>query len=58
MQLSTLLWDGRDWHQQSGLGGPAPIGHAMAFDAARATLVLFGGSDTNVGASAYTWTLR
>ncbi len=42
----TWIWDGRDWTQRSpGLMPPERACHAMAFDAARKQVVLFGGLD-------------
>jgi hypothetical protein len=42
----TWLWDGTTWReQQPARSPPARIRHAMAYDAARKTTVLFGGTD-------------
>jgi hypothetical protein len=40
----TLVWDGINWVRKSpGTSPPARYHHAMAFDAARGQIVLFGG---------------
>src|SRR5437667_1745101 len=50
----TWLWDGVSWGLCA-TGGPSPrTGHAMAYDAARNQVVLFGGA-LNPGNSAETW---
>lgn len=55
-QLVHAEWDGSRWFDVPTAGGPsARYGHAMAFDAARGTLVLFGGA-TLTGNLADTWT--
>ena len=42
----TWVWDGTDWTQKSPVNNPTPRhAHAMAYDAARARVVLFGGAD-------------
>lgn len=40
----TWAWDGRRWHNLKVDGPFARAGHAMAYDAARGVVVLFGGS--------------
>jgi hypothetical protein len=40
----TWVWDGANWLEMGGLGPPASHGHAMAYDAGRNEVVLFGGS--------------
>jgi hypothetical protein len=40
----TWEWDGNEWTQQQDSGPGARYGHAMAYDAARAVTVLFGGA--------------
>ncbi len=45
----TWEWDGTDWTQRSPANAPSPRGrHAMAWDAARGRVVLFGGEDDSV----------
>jgi hypothetical protein len=40
----TWVWDGTNWTQKSPASSPPPrYGHAMAYDAARGQVVLFGG---------------
>jgi hypothetical protein len=39
----TWMWNGEDWTQVAD-GGPERINHAMAFDAMRGRVVLFGGA--------------
>jgi hypothetical protein len=43
----TWLWNGSSWSNvTSGAGGPSPrFGHAMAYDAVRRVVVLFGGTN-------------
>jgi len=42
----TWGWDGREWHLHRPDHRPLPrLGHAMAYDAARERVVLFGGCD-------------
>jgi len=44
----TWIWNGQDWIQEtSPHGPPGRSGHAMAYDAARKQIVLFGGHDQN-----------
>jgi len=47
--LANTLWeyDGIDWVMRNAVGPSGRIGQAMAFDAARGRLVLFGGNDGN-----------
>lgn len=43
----TWVWDGSNWAQRFPVTSPAPrSGHAMAYDAARRQVVLFGGVST------------
>lgn len=55
----TWEWDGASWTQltpaSSDASPPARIDHALAYDAARARVVLFGGSTLN-GRAKDTWT--
>jgi hypothetical protein len=53
----TWEWDGTSWLERSPAVSPIPrFGHAMAYDAARARVVLFGGYDFFSGAPlADTW---
>lgn len=55
----TWAWDGEAWTQlATGCGSSCPAarqGHAMAFDAARNQVVLFGGRDASAGDLADTW---
>jgi len=52
----TWIWDGSDWHRQSPLfSPPARTNSAMAYDAIRGQIVLFGGS-TAAGQVGDTWT--
>ena len=40
----TWIWDGSNWHQlQPAMSPPARWGHAMAYDSATQTTILFGG---------------
>ena len=42
----TWEWDGSAWIERTSLANPSPrFGHAMAYDAARGRVVLFGGYD-------------
>ena len=43
----TWVWDGTNWTQKNPANSPMPldISHAMAYDAAREEVVLFGGAD-------------
>jgi hypothetical protein len=42
----TWVWDGTNWVQKFPANSPpGAIGHAMAYDAARGQVVLFGGWD-------------
>jgi hypothetical protein len=41
----TWAWDGTRWSQLPGSGPSPRAGHAMAYDAARDRVVLFGGND-------------
>lgn len=44
-------WDGSDWHDHTPAAGPNPpvrYSHAMAYDADRQVLVLFGGNNGNI----------
>jgi hypothetical protein len=51
----TWEWDGTYWTLASE-GGPSPRnGHAMAYDAARSVVTLYGGYDPAVGARDDTW---
>ncbi len=44
----TWVWDGTNWTQKSPANSPPPRGYlAMAYDAARAQVVLFGGINSN-----------
>ncbi len=56
----TWVWDGKQWSQKSPATSPsARLHHAMAFDAARGQVVLFGGQTSLVGFVTYlndTWT--
>jgi hypothetical protein len=53
----TWEWDGTSWTQRAAAGGPSPrLEAAMAYDAARAVTVLFGGSDAALGSRDDTWT--
>lgn len=55
---ATWLWDGAIWQRAASPGGaPAPrSGHAMAFDAARGKVILFGGKRCDLCAPlADTW---
>ena len=47
-----------DWTQINTNNAPTDrLGHAMAYDAARDEVVLFGGSDSGVGITGGTWLL-
>src|SRR5262249_29451141 len=47
----TWLWDGARWARaNAGIAPPSRVGHAMAYDAARGKVVLFGGCTGNVQA--------
>lgn len=53
----TWTWDGTAWTQKA-IGGPAPSPrccHAMAYDADRQVVVLFGGQTGDAQFSAETW---
>src|ERR1051326_5430903 len=42
----TWVWDGASWTQKSPANSPTPrAAYAMAYDAARGQVVLFGGQD-------------
>jgi hypothetical protein len=44
--VDTWEWDGSSWTQRAPTTAPPPrFGHAMAYDSARARVVLFGGDD-------------
>src|SRR5262249_48399734 len=46
----TWEWDGNNWFQRSPTATPSPrSGHAMAYDAPRSRVVLFGGGSFIVG---------
>lgn len=52
----TWEWDGASWSAASpATRPPARIGHALAFDAARGRIVLFGGSGVMGGLLGDTW---
>lgn len=51
----TWVWDGIDWTLQSSAGPSQRTDHAMAYDAARALVVMFGGV-SQVSALDDTWT--
>ncbi len=51
----TWEWDGRTWTQRSTGGPPARYLHAMAYDAARQRVVLFGGLTVNGPRDQDTW---
>jgi len=51
----TWEWDGARWRQVASAGPPARSGAAMAFDAARGRLLLFGGSSAEGGLLGDTW---
>ncbi len=52
----TWEYDGTDWHRMQPAHAPTPRrSHAMAYDAHRGVVVLFGGWDPNVGRSGETW---
>lgn len=54
----TWEWDGVAWAQPSAGPGPTPgprNGHAMAYDAARRRIVLFGGSTPSASFNDDTW---
>ena len=46
----TWEWDGEEWAQQEDVGPPARVFHAMAYDAVRDRVVLFGGVNRPDGA--------
>ena len=51
----TWEWDGNDWRSFAPATAPSPrYGPALAYDAARGRVVLFGGTDGNFGL-ADTW---
>lgn len=37
------MWDGEGWRQAAAAGPPPRSGHAMAYDAGRRRVVLYGG---------------
>lgn len=46
MLADTWEWDGRSWIERQPATSPGPLGlHAMAYDAGRQRVVLFGGTD-------------
>lgn len=47
----TWDWDGKNWTERQDMGPNARWLHAMAFDSARARLVLFGGTGSVAGDS-------
>lgn len=54
----TWTWDGAAWVQRTPVSFPsARVGHAMAYDAARQRVVLFGGTNGLVGGAVHadTW---
>ena len=52
----TWLWDGVTWRQPKAAAAPDPrTGHAMAFDAARGKVILFGGVDGTGAVRSDTW---
>lgn len=51
----TWEFDGRQWARVSGSGPPPSLGGAMAYDAARKVMVLFGGLDTMGKKRGETW---
>ncbi|HEX5230393.1 MAG TPA: kelch repeat-containing protein [Bryobacteraceae bacterium] len=53
----TWTWDGTTWTQASPTASPsARDAHALAYDAGRQQIVLFGGRDNNENLLADTWT--
>jgi hypothetical protein len=53
----TWLWDGRTWAMASPpMSPPGRFGYGLAYDRARAQVLLFGGSDDGVDSFADTWT--
>ena len=58
----SWTWDGEDWHEAAA-GPPPRFAHAMAYDARRARVVLFGGmaaeecgvAETNVCSDTWEW---
>jgi hypothetical protein len=53
----TWTWDGSNWAQKSpATSSPARLLHKMAYDAAHAQVVLFGGLDSNYAYLTDTWT--
>lgn len=51
----TWEWDGMTWAQRAS-SGPAPrYGHAMAYDAGRGRVVLFGGSGSSYFGDTWEW---
>ena len=52
----TWEWDGTAWTQRSPASAPSPQqGHAMAYDAARGRVVLFGGHDSFRRGDTWEW---
>ena len=53
----TWVWDGSDWRQMHpAVSPPARYGHAMAYDAIRQKVVLFGGwGDSAEGGDTWLW---
>lgn len=52
----TWVWDGMNWHQMHPAAAPpARFAHAMAYDAARRQIILFGGFSYFGGDSNDTW---
>jgi len=52
----TWVWDGTTWTRKSPASSPSSrFGHAMAYDAARGQVVLFGGWDNNSLNDTWVW---
>src|SRR5439155_5081719 len=52
----TWSWDGNQWRQVFPQRAPSPrYGHALAYDVARDTVVLFGGQNANVLGDTWLW---
>jgi hypothetical protein len=52
----TWVWDGTNWVQKFPANAPpARHGHAMAYDAARGQVVLFGGWDAAIVNDTWVW---
>jgi hypothetical protein len=51
----TWTWDGTEWTQVADTGPAARSGHALAYDAARERVVLFGGERTLANLFGDTW---